>query len=458
MTQGQGHDVVDHDLYKNLNHEKLAKLLFPESFDGNGKDHYAAKKNVMDNLILIFRNHFGLNLRLAPKNWKPEFYSRLNNDVEDTMKKGVLKGVSRCNLHNKNHCILYCCECIASRNMCSPITKLSFPIESVVCGPTNVNVVGVVDWIFFHDSHSCRKNTELLFQSGYVMLPTPPNFFTRGAYNNVITQGRKVLYDEKVVIIGNEIGYLETATKKDIGPEFDFDYIWEERNSNRARLNASNGIEGNWMKRSPCATWWNYVEPSNHLSNMVRLFYCLASTLGLCPIAASFDYEYDANFKVIGCTENPRFGFFLQEECVILGGFSAASNVEKEFKYTDCDSCDCFRSSYPDNKVEGASSLLKCGLSVITSLLGVEEHVIFIWKDSNKIKIPFGYSLVLFGNVPHGRVSSRTGNEDTRQQVWPALHVYGDLKCKPRDGKLHEVQDGTLVTKKRKRRDEIHIG
>lgn len=440
--------VVDIDLFKNLDHIKLAEHVFPGTFNGRGKDRYAARNDAMQEVIEAFASNFQLKLRLAPKDWIPTGVAGPTGIIKNT--KQLYIRVPRCNINKKNHCILYCSECIEEHDyLCTPVAKITFGASSPDATTGVVSTESKVEWMFFHDCHNCRQRTETLMQSGYCVIPTPCEFMTRGIYNNAIAEGRKLLHDEKGVVKGSKLGLKIKETDEEEKKEYAFNYITGELDNNRAYMMASNESTKNWQKKEYRASWAERVNAAEHVSNMVRLYYCISNLFGLSSLAAPFTYKLDSTYKVSGSTPNHSHKMFFQEESVIVGGFRYTKELEHQQLHIDYNRGKLFQTSYPHPSIKSVAELIKYGFSVISSLLEDEERDIYISHVDNKITIPFNMSLVFLGNLPHGGVTRTIKKGD--KKIWPALHIHVDLQSKKRLPGVLGIPDEDMQNKSRKR-------
>jgi hypothetical protein len=425
--------VADLEFFKSLDHRAVAKHVFPDPFHGSGSNLYKARRACVDLIAEQFRSCMQLNIQVAFRKWETPKFGTLNG-IKEEKKVNVV----RCNLEKKHSCILYCMDC-KERGICTPIARAEFSGNNTQ--GLESKSVAVVTCLYFHNSHSWRGSIAMLYGAGFVKLKIPCQFIARGVYDNAIKQGELVLHEERGENQSSVLG-IKDRQKRERGKEYVFNYIDGEEVNNRAYMMASNEVKHNWNKRAPRDSWCKEVDGAAHVSNMVRLFYCVSTQLGICEYSAPYDINYDDTMKVAGKIPNPSHDFFIQEESVLVGGFVHEGEPKYQGRHTDYGGVTLFRPSDPPvDKMQDGSKLFKYGFSIIMSLKEEEERVVFMADRGGELTAKWNEALIFLGNMPHGGVTHLI--EAGSKKIWPALHIHVDKSSKKRNpNKLGKVPEG----------------
>lgn len=414
--------AVDIDLFKDLNHCKLAKHVFPDPFFGSGHNTHSGRMVCVNAISAIFKENMKLNVQVSFRQWNCTRFAGVAGVVEESV---VGDGVSivRDNISKKNSCTLYCKDCKAI-GICCPIAKVSFSgdMDSKVEGDAVRNCVARVDCLYFHNSHSLESNVNCLLLAGCSLLKMSRDFIAGGVYDEAMKEARMILHK------GSGI---KSKTTSLIENEL-------EQENSYAMFKASAQKAGEWSKRLSKSSWSLLVDPQKHFSNMVRLFYCVSVQLGLSKIASPFDIHFNDQWVMAGSVKNPHHEGFIQEESLIFGGFSNGADIKCQELHLDCgpESVSVFAPSNPTISVNNdASNLFKCGFSMLMSLVEGEERAVYIGQSAGKVVCGCGEVLIVLGNVPQGSVIHSM--ESTCDKVWPALFSHYDFEAKPRVSVTH---------------------
>lgn len=427
-------EVVDYDLIRRLDHHELAKHVFPDEYHGSGHNTHTGRMVCINQICEVFRNNMKLNVQIAFRKWSSSEFVRL---AEPKIARESIP-VVRENISKKNCCTLYCKECKAM-GYCCPVAKVSFygDLDNDVEAGAQRNCSAKVSCLYFHNSHTWKGNVSNLLGGGFCKLEMSREFIAGHTYDEAIKQGRILLHKEKGTKANSKLG------KKIPGDqEYAFMYIPGETQNNRAQMLASNPHPQDWSKRLPRLTWSDLLDPVVHVSNMVRLYYCVSVQLGISRIAAPFDIHYEDKWLMGGSVPNLEHDAFMQEESILVGGFVYSGPVVCEKRHSDYDRREAFlpASAKLSGLVDG-SNLFEHGFAVMMSLVESEERSMYIVHPASKMEIGKDEVLVLLGNLPRGGVTESV--DRSSDKIWPALHVHMDRKGKPRKpDSLVEVPHG----------------
>lgn len=446
--------VCDYNLFRKLDHLSLAQHVFPLSFYGSGHNVLESRMVGVNAIVDIMQTNMHINVIVGFKEWSTNSFGKV---IGNKLLPKPVK-IVRDNIQKKDSCILFCRDCRLNGNVCTPIAKIRFSgdTESSSKGPEIKNCVATVECLYFHNSHSWTVPTMTLFAGGFVSLNMSRDFIAGDTYNNGIAKGRLLLHKEKGVISKSTLGKkCPSANDKKNCKEFLFTYIVDEWEKNRAYMMASNPNPEDWSLRLPRNAFCTAVDASAHISNMVRLYYCISVQLGISRLAAPFEIHYNDQGKMSGSTPNPEHECFIQEESMLVGGFVNKGIPLSQNRHTDYDKPSLFSPSKP--KVAGlrdGSHLYSYGFSIIMSLLHSEERVVYMGNEAGKINVDTDEALVFLGNMPHGGVTHLI--QTNSDKVWPALHVHMDKLSTAREvdfignikegfGHTDEVVDCSIV-------------
>lgn len=437
LKMAESNRAVDVDLFKNLNHVELAKHVFPDSFEGSGENIYQARKVCVEQITRVFKKCMKLNVQAGFSKWETKEFYTLDGVIETPESANII----RCNIQNKVTCKLYCSDC-RRKGICCPIAKISFVGGRMEKEDREIAISSAsVYSLFFHNSHKWRWITEELFGAGFVRLRIPTEFITRNIYDNAIDQGRILLHEE-MGENGDSLLGIKNAEEKEVEKEYAFEFIQGEEVNSRAYMMASNATN-DWKRRHARKSFGDHVNVQSHVSNMVRLYYCVSTQLGICKGAAPFDVLYSEKMELVGKKENASHQFFFQEESILVGGFVKEGGVRFQRRHTDYHDVSVFHPLDHDLfAVEDGTEFFRYGMSIITSLLKDEERVVYMGGDKAKVTVRWNQTLVFMGNLPHGGVTHQI--EKDCRKIWPALHIHMDKESRFREqNTLGLVEEGT---------------
>lgn len=417
-------EVVDHDLFKDLNHRTLAKHVFPDEYFGKGHNTHTGRMVCVNQIVDVFKKNMKLNLQIAFRKWASTEFVTLGEPRNS--EEGI--AVVRENISRKNCCTLYCKDCKAM-GYCCPVAKVSFfgDLDSDVEGGTERNCSAKVSCLYFHNSHTWHHNAELMLAAGFCGLEMSREFIAGDTYEEAIKQGRKLLHEEKGSKANSKLGKKEPGNSA-----FAFTYLQGQTENNLAQMMASNCHPEDWSKRLPRLTWGELVDPATHMSNMVRLYYCASVQLGISRMASPFEIHYDDKWLMAGSVPNPEHNSFMQEEAVLVGGFVYGGPNVCQPRHSYHSLSEVFLPNFANIRgLSDGSSVFSHGFTVMMSLVEGEERSLYLGHPNSKMEVYKDRVLVMLANVPRGGLTVSVDRNS--QHIWPALHVHMDTKRKPRE-------------------------